>query len=178
MCGENIEIYYIFSSLFFSIFIIIIYRLFRRHATIADYSPTIPRLPCDYSAHMREVAREFAHSPGEGAPLVRAGGLAAGTPEGLKNGGADSGLLRSAAGRAISAVISRRHGICFYLRVCAIVGAIYALGIYRYTLSTNAACAHAEGAISRWDRKAPRERAETFGGTWLYSAAAGSQRSG
>ena len=42
MCGDNMR--YTISSLFLSIYIIIIYMLLTRHATIADYLTTIRRL--------------------------------------------------------------------------------------------------------------------------------------
>ena len=83
------------------------------------YSLTIPRLPCDYSGHSRRAAREFARSSGEGKPLVRAGGLAAGAPEwqraALAWRAADSAEDLRARARTWAAV-SRRRGECLYLR--------------------------------------------------------------
>lgn len=81
---ENIEIYYIFSFLFYLHY----YNIYASQATrdycrlSHDYSPTIPRLPCDYSGHAQGAARKFARSFGEGVPLVWVADLAAGTPGG------------------------------------------------------------------------------------------------
>lgn len=85
---------YTISSLFLSIYILHYYNnIYASHTAcdycrlFHDYSPTIPRLPCDYSGHAQGAVREFAYSSGEGVPLVWVADLAAGTPGGAGSEG-------------------------------------------------------------------------------------------
>lgn len=140
--------------------------LLRRHATIADYLTTIPRLPCDYSGHCRRAARGFSRSSGEGAPLVRAGGLAAGAPEGrgrrwLERRRAAPRICER--GHECGRVISRQHGECLYLpRNCPLNARLRSRSIPIYPRYKRAVYARFRGGISRRRRKPPRE-------TWARS---------
>lgn len=118
---ENIEIYYIFSFLFY--YIIIIYRLLRRHATIADYLTTIRRLFRDCPATIPGTRREprgnlravpeRGHAARLGAkPGDRSAGAAAGGA-GME-GSRQSPRTCRRGGKC--GVISRRRGECLYLR--------------------------------------------------------------
>lgn len=94
---------YTISSLFLSIYIIIIYRLLRRHATIADYLTTIRRLFRDCPATIPGTRREprgNLHAVPERGRAALMGAKPGGRALGMAAGGASSEGSRQRRGPA------------------------------------------------------------------------------
>lgn len=158
---------YTISSLFLSIYIIIIYMLLYASHTACDYcrlfhdySPTIPRLPCDYSGHAQGAVREFAYSSGEGVPLVWVADLAAGTPGGRGRrwlGGQQAAPRTYERGREYGREISRWRGRCLYLRRnCPLNARLCFMGILIYPRYKRAVYARFRGYFAAVQKIAPK----------------------
>lgn len=151
---------YTISSLFLSIYIIIIYMLLTRHATIADYFTTIRRLfrdcPATIPGMRREPCGNLRTVPER---ACRLSGWQIWQQE------RRAALARRAAGSAedlrararTRAAVSRRCGECLYLRRNCPLNARLHFRSILYAININTPYTHDFGGVSRRCRKSPRK---------------------
>lgn len=160
-CRENIEIYCIFSFLFFLHYYK--YRLLRRHTTIADYLTTIRRLfrdcPATIPGTRREPREDLRTVPerarrSSGREVWRQERRRAAGGAGSKGGR----QYRESAerGRECGRIISRRRGECFYLRRnCPLNARLRSRGIPIYPRYKRAVYARFRGYFATVQKNRP-----------------------